>query len=191
MRLHAGSPREPNFRKRERGKKNLTVQAAERPRPVVPDEPGQQVGGEEDEPVRVPGPQGLPPQGLAPAAAPARLRASCLGHGHFRPAARSSRRRCSRAEAWSAPPLPLGSARGFLRGASGGALAKGGRRLVTPAMPREIRARKGKVGRDGSCSRAARCSDEALRSSTAVTVRGRCRCRSVSLLPALSFALRL
>ena len=106
MRLHAASPREPNFRKREGGGKKLTVQAAERPRPVVPDEPGQQVGGEEDEPVRVPGPQGLPPQGLAPAAAPARLRASCLGHGHFRPAARSSRRRCSRAEAWSAPSSP-------------------------------------------------------------------------------------
>lgn len=41
--------------------KEPTVQAVEHLGPVVSDEPGQQVGGEEYEPVDVPRPQRLPP----------------------------------------------------------------------------------------------------------------------------------
>lgn len=44
-----------------RAEKEPTVQAAEQLGAVVPDEPGQQVGGEEYEPVRVPRPQRPPP----------------------------------------------------------------------------------------------------------------------------------
>jgi hypothetical protein len=54
------------------------VQPAERLGSVVPDEPGQQVGGEEDEAVRVPRPQRLPPPRLERDVLPARLRASRL-----------------------------------------------------------------------------------------------------------------
>jgi len=120
------------------GKEEPTMQAAERPGPVVPDEPGQQVGGEEDEPVRVPRPQRLPPPRVVRAAASARLRRStCLDHSHI-PAC-SRRRRCSRG-GWSASPRR--SSAGFLRG--GGAAGLGARLLrVAAAMPCEIRTRNG------------------------------------------------
>lgn len=77
------------------------MQAAERPCPVVPDEPGQQVGGEEDEPVRVPPPQRLPPPRAVRAAVSARLRSSCLDHSHI--------------PACSVPPSLLRSSRGKAR----------------------------------------------------------------------------
>lgn len=57
-----------------------TVQSAEQLGPVVPDEPGQQVGGEEDEPVDVPRPQRLPLPRLVRAAVSVQLRGLYLDH---------------------------------------------------------------------------------------------------------------
>jgi len=119
-----------------------TMQAAERPGPVVPDEPGQQVGGEEDEPVRVPRTQRLPPPRVVRAAVSARLRSTCLDHSHIPGCSvltpPSLPRCCSRGGA----PLPVGPAPGFLRG--GGAAGLGARLLrVAAAMRCEIRTRDG------------------------------------------------
>lgn len=178
---------ELNFGK-GREEEKPTVQAAERPGPVVPDEPGEQVGGEEDEPVRVPRPQRLPPPGLVRAAAAvhARPRASCrrLGHGHTHPFAALHGRSASSLS--SAARFGAGFCE---RGRLGSAPCRG-RRTPTPQCRAKFGARKGEGSEDESSrSRARRCSEEAgARRSTAVRSRCSLHLQSRSASP---FAVRL